>query len=68
MYSKMSGRNLKQYHHVRLDAEFKFDCLTWIEFLKDDSVALQRPFVDFDKNTSTADELDYFTNTSKNPN
>ena len=56
MYSKYSevmdpnsvkGHKLQKYHHVRLDAEFKFDCHVWLEFLKSDSVAVvNRPMVD----------------------
>ena len=29
------GSNLKPYHHVRLDAEFKVDCNVWLNFLDD---------------------------------
>ena len=39
---------LKQHHHVRLDAEFKKDCETWMEFLsrKPLSLVVCRPMVD----------------------
>ena len=36
MYAKYSGldkQKLKAHHHVRLDAEFKFDCEVWRLFL-----------------------------------
>ena len=29
MYAKFADTNLKQYHHVRLDGEFKRDCRVW---------------------------------------
>ena len=40
---------LKQYHHVRLDAEFKLDCHVWLNFLKTDpeiQKVVCRPMVD----------------------
>ena len=64
MYEKIAGK-LKQYHHVRLDAEFKLDCLTWIYFLQDENASLSRPFVDFNGRTVTADEIQFFTDASK---
>ena len=59
MCAKISGK-LKQYHHVRLDAEFKLDCNMWIAFLESEDV-LTRPFVDFEKETLSADEIKFFT-------
>ena len=40
MYSKFaakgitkSGKRLRKFHHISLDAEFKLDCEVWIQFL-----------------------------------
>ena len=38
---------LKQYHHVRLDLEFKEDCRTWLKFLEGEfRSVVSRPMVD----------------------
>ena len=42
-------KRLKHYHHVKLDAEFKSDCLVWVRFLENadtDKHMLCRPFMD----------------------
>ena len=65
VYLKIASK-MKQYHHVRLDNVFKLDCLTWVKFLQDDDIALSRPFVDFDDRSVTVEELDFFTDSSKN--
>ena len=76
MYSKFAnitnskGRQLKHYHHVKLDSEFKSDCLVWTNFLnsaKEEKALLCRPFVDlfaFD----TSKTIDFFSDASKNEN
>ena len=55
MYTKCSnvstqtGKLLKHYHHVKLDNEFKNDCMVWIKFLESaeaKKMLLCRPFVD----------------------
>ena len=39
--------NLKPYHHIKLDAEFKWDCKVWLEFLQSDlKTAVNRPMID----------------------
>ena len=68
MYSKFSGKNLKQYHHTRLDGEFKADCKMWISFLcKNDAASLYRPYVDFTESL-TAETLDMVTDVVKGIN
>ena len=55
MYSKIKltdsrGRVLSDYHHVRIDKEFKSDCMVWLIFLEDEeSKVLCRPFMDLDR-------------------
>ena len=47
---------LKQYHHVRLDAEFKQDCATWLAFLDNTSVSVvNRPMIDLALTVSAED-------------
>ena len=50
MYAKFSGDNLKhlrQYHHVKLDQEFRDDCEMWLNFLSSQTIAaVSQPFVD----------------------
>ena len=55
MYAKCSnlknkqGFKLKEYHHVKLDQEFKGDCWVWIRFRENthrDRTMLCRPYVD----------------------
>ena len=44
-----SGFKLKKYHHVKIDAEFKSDCLVWLEFLNEAGVLAEivnRPMID----------------------
>ena len=66
MYAKFSGNNLKQHHHVRLDQEFKQDCMVWKSFLNGElrQVAM-RPFVDF-KEDLEATTLEFFSDASLN--
>ena len=52
MYAKFRGpmKELRPYHHVRLDQEFKSDCMVWLEFLSKRVIeTVSRPFVDFSK-------------------
>ena len=38
---------LKQHHHVKLDSEFKLDCMIWLQFLKGEmSMICSRPMID----------------------
>ena len=72
MYAKFSKQSekLKDYHHVKLDKEFKDDCKTWMEFLECDvtnqnqlSKTVCRPWVDWSL-SKAATELDFYTNSS----
>lgn len=62
MYAKYS--NMKQYHHVRIDRELRFDCFMWQEFLSDPN-CVARPFVDF-SSTLSADDIEMTTDASLN--
>ena len=70
MYAKYSGAKalLKPYHHVRLDAEFKFDCEVWRIFLSKsvDSVVC-RPMLDLSE-AVTAQTRQFYSDASANPN
>ena len=70
MYAKIprtnaQGKASKDHHHVRIDKEFKNDCLMWIEFLTSDlnGSVLCRPFIDLDK-FSTSTTLNFFSDAS----
>ena len=70
MYAKFNSKceDLKSYHHVKLDAEFKADCQTWLEFLTCDdqnnlSKTVCRPWLDISINKQ-APELDFYTDSS----
>ena len=58
---------LKQYHHVRLDAEFKLDCKVWLGFLRDDSQmqsAVCRPMVDLLVEKELATDISFYSDAS----
>lgn len=57
LYTKYAG--MRSYHHLRVDAEMKSDCLMWLQFLEMDQ-AVCRPFMDF-STVFHADELDFYT-------
>ena len=61
---KFSNSILKQHHHVRVDSELKLDCMLWLKFLEQPK-SIYRPFVDFNKNTVTAEILDFYTDAAK---
>ena len=68
MYAKFSGDKfdkLKQYHHIKLDREFKMDCHIWIAFLNDMN-AVVHPFIDLNS-TLDAKQLRFYSDTSANP-
>ena len=75
MYSKYSFATwqrqgntgvLKQYHHVRLDAEFKFDCKVWGQFLNmSNEVVVNRPMLDRWSYVTTQ-ELCFYSDASAN--
>ena len=56
---------LKQYHHVRLNQEFKLNCSIWLSLLMDVSLSrlINRPMVDIDAVTN-ATEIGYFSDAS----
>ena len=75
LYSKFAakemdrhGRQLKSYHHVKVDQEMRFDCQVWQFFLDNfEATSVCRPMVDMQKNTQTAPQLNFFSDTSANP-
>ena len=70
MYAKFKttkeGKHLKGYHHVTLDAKFKADCQTWLEFLKNKAINTNVccPWVDWDNLEDTTTVLDFYTDAS----
>ena len=63
-FSNLDRTKLKHYHHVSLDAEFKFDCEVWRLFLlHSSSRTICRPMVDLEKLVS-AQELCFYTDSS----
>ena len=54
MYAKfkttVENKELKSYHHVKLDEGFKKYCSTWLSFLKESEInpSVCRPWVDWD--------------------
>ena len=75
MYAKfaplMSGpeAKLKQYHHIKLDPEFKDDCKVWLEFLNQNSTlhkVVNRPMVDLSTVVS-ADQISFYSDASAAP-
>ena len=68
MYSKISTktRDLKQHHHVSLNAEFRDDCKVWILFLESNNPLLySRPFTDLNEKVD-AEILDFYTDSTAN--
>ena len=72
MYVKFNSKsaNLRSYHHVKLDREFKADCWTWLDFLQCDQnnqnnlrKTVCHPWVDLSANKQ-APELYFFTDSS----
>ena len=66
MYNKFADTGLKQFHHVKLDQEFRFDCELWRTFLTHSrNIAVCRPMVDFSY-TRQALEICFFSDASAN--
>ena len=68
MYAKFSyvKTNLKQYHHIILDKEFKEDCRIWKQFLdENNSQSILRPFIDLDLSFNVT-QLRFYTDASAN--
>ena len=55
----------RQYHHVKLNAEFKADCHIWLEFLTNPSIneVVNRPMVDFSQEV-TGREIRFYSDAS----
>ena len=70
IYAKYSGAknsNLKPFHHVRLDAEFKFDLEVWKTFLsKSVGKVVCRPMLDFSQLTNS-EQLNFYSDATANP-
>ena len=67
MYVKFSGskfNSLKQYHHVKIDREFKDDCRMWELFLTNINAVVQ-PFIDLSEHV-IADRINFYTDSSAN--
>ena len=68
MYSKISTktRNLKQHHHISLDAEFRDGCKVWIHFLESNNPLLYcRLFTDLNEKVD-AEILDFYMDSMVN--
>ena len=69
MYAKIStvdnkGKKLREYHHVKIDQEFKNDCTVWVTFLQDEEMlTLCRPFIDLNK-FETSETLRFYSDAS----
>ena len=72
MYNKYASiadksTNLKAYHHINLDSEFRSDCRVWEQFLATLlSKAINRPFSDWDPTCEPVDRQ-FFSDASRNP-
>ena len=74
MYSKYASvtkknvkNNLKDFHHIKLDQEFKTDCRVWLNFFESDMLSVvSRPFVDFQEDRE-ATLLEFYSDASLNP-
>ena len=70
LYAKLAtkteeGIPIKPYHHIKIDAEFKCDCLIWKMFLQDAAnTLLCRPFIDVDDERVTSETLNFYTDSS----
>ena len=65
-YAKVKD-TLRNYHHVRLDQEFKFDIEVWRIFLSHNmSNVVNRPMLDIEQ-LETAQELEFYSDASANP-
>ena len=74
MYSKFAGivkgKNggcqLRAYHHVRIDQEFKIDCRVWMMFLEMEQMSVvARPYVDLTE-TKNLTQLEFYSDASLN--
>ena len=58
------NEKLKHYHYVRLDREFKLDCVAWKAFLENIDI-ICRPLVDYSKNAG-AETVPIYSDASAN--
>ena len=64
----VSSCKLRQYHHIRLDREFRDDCCMWMHFLSYlGNAAICRPFIDIDALTYSC-ELRFTTDSAAGEN
>ena len=68
MYAKYSGlvenTQLKPYHHVKVDLEFKFDCRVWLNFLDREMVStVSRPYLDLTDDSNVV-QLEFYSDAS----
>ena len=56
---------LLQYHHVRIDQEFRDDCKTWLEFLTGElHKVVNRLMVDIQGMLTTSEEIKFYSDAS----
>ena len=62
-----TGFKFKQYHHVRLDSEFRTNCKVWLDFLTHHEISkvVNRPMIDIYEQT-TACEISFYSDASAN--
>ena len=70
MYTKFCNtvqeKNLRKFHHINLDFEYKSDCKMWLSFLKKSHyISIARPFCDLD-NVLNAQVLYMYSDATKN--
>ena len=66
--NKQEDSRLKAHHHVRLDREFRADCLVWKNFLRlKNASVVNRPMVDLSLIRS-AKEIGFYSDASANEN
>ena len=67
-YTNLEESKLHDYHHVKIDQEFKMDCKVWLSFLEADMMSVvARPFVDLNEDRQLT-ELKFFSDASLNGN
>ena len=69
MYAKFTKtrdqKDLKSYHHMNVDTEFKQDCMMWIQFLKSaETSSIARPYWDIETPLSTATRINFTSDAS----
>ena len=66
LYAPTAGKVMKPHYHLRVNMEMKMDLTIWQAVLNNQNIFC-RPFMDFSK-CWHADDLDWYTDSSKNPN